>query len=220
MKNVQSAIVLGIMCFMLSFGIAVQISSIKNDSTVVAKENTENHLRDEVLQLNEEYKKAYSKLEKRQKVLESLRQEASNSNDISANWSEDLGKINNFLGLTNVKGSGIIIKLDNGDLLQIINALNNAGAEAIAINEIRLAFNSEIVMDGDICSLDGNTLETPYNIKAIGSKTLKGAVSMPGSYIDILKRKGHDITITENDEIIIKKYDGIYNFNFAKNVEN
>ena len=209
---------------MLSFGIAVQISSIEKESTVVAKENTENHLRDEVLQLSEDYKKIYIKLEKRQKVLESLREEASDSNDFSKQWSEELVKINNSLGLTDVKGSGITIKLDNGldsgDLLLIINALNNAGAEAIAINDFRLSGYSELVMDGDVCSLDGNVLETPYTVKAIGSQILKGAVFMPGSYIDKLQKDGHDITITESDEIFINKFGGIYKFNFAKNVEN
>lgn len=220
MKNFRSAIVIGIMCFVLSFGCAVQISSIKNESTVIAKENTENELREQVIELKEEYNKAYKKLEKKQKELEKLRNDASKSNEISKVWSKELVKINNFLGLTSLKGKGIIIEIETGDLLLVINALNNAGAEAISVNENRIIFNSEILNDGDVVSLDGMVLEKPYTIKAIGSKTLYGAITMPESYIDKLKKDHYKVNIQESESITIKKYEGIYNFNFAKNIEN
>jgi len=119
MKNLQSSIVIGIMCFLLSFGIAVQIASIEKESTVLAVENTENKLRDEVLQLTDEYNRAYSKLQKSEKKLEKLRNSVSENNELTKSWSEELEKINNYLGLTTVKGNGIRIEIENGDLVPV-----------------------------------------------------------------------------------------------------
>ena len=218
MKNFQSSVVIGIMCFFLSLGIAIQISSIKNESTVVAKEKTENQLRNQVIELNENYNKELKNLEKTQKDLESLRNSASKSNANAASWSDQLTKINNCLGYNDVKGKGVKIELESGNLLKILNALNNSGAEAISINGKRITLYSEIVNNGDICTLDGNELETPFIIEAIGSPAMYNAITMPDSYIDLLRKGGHSVKVESLDEITINKYDGIYNFNFAKNV--
>lgn len=219
MKNLQSTIVIGIMCFFLSCGIAIQISSIKNESTVLAKQNTENELRNQVISLKEEYNREYKKLEKTQKRLEQLRENVSSSNSETENWSKELTEIDKLLGLTAVKGNGLEIELETGDLLLILNALNNAGAEAISINDKRIVFSSEISNEGDIVTLDGVTLEAPYNIKVIGSKTIYGAITMPESYMDKLKKNGYKVSVTEQDNVTINKYEGVYNFNFAKNIE-
>ena len=219
MKNLQSSIVIGIMCFLLSFGIAVQIASIEKESTVLAVENTENKLRDEVLQLTDEYNRAYSKLQKNEKKLENLRNGVSENNELTKSWSEELEKINNYLGLTTVKGNGIRIEIENGDLLHIINALNNAGAEAISINDSRITFFSEIKNDGDIVTLDNNILEEPMEIKAIGADSLLAAITMPGSYIDKFKVDGNDVTVESVKDIVINKYNGIYNLNFVQNLK-
>lgn len=219
MKNLQSSIVIGIMCFLLSFGIAVQIASIEKESTVLAVENTENKLRDEVFQLTDEYNRAYSKLQKNEKKLEKLRNSVSENNELTKSWSEELEKINNYLGLTTVKGNGIRIEIENGDLLHIINALNNAGAEAISINDNRITFFSEIKNDGDIVTLDNNILEEPMEIKAIGADSLLAAITMPGSYIDKFKVDGNDVTVESAKDIVINKYNGIYNLNFVQNLK-
>ena len=219
MKNLQSSIVIGIMCFFLSCGIAIQVASIKNESTILAKQNTENKLRNEVISLKEEYNKEYKRLEQVQKTLESLRKNVSNSNVEAENLSKELVEINNFLGMSSVKGKGIVIQLEEGDLLLVLNALNNAGAEAISINDKRIVFSSEILNDGDIVSLDGITLEKPYTINVIGSDTIYGAITMPESYIDKLKQNGYKVSVEQQENIIINKYDGVYNFNFAKNIE-
>lgn len=222
MKNMQSAIVIGIMCFLLTFGIVIQITSIKNESTVIAQENTEKELRDEVLKLTDQYNKAYSKLKKNEKKLEELRDNVSNASEQSKNWSEELNYINNCLGLTDLSGKGvkIQIKSENIDLLLLLNALNNAGIDAIAINNNRITFNSEIKNDGDVISIDGNIINIPYEIKAIGGASLYKAITMPGSYIDNLKNATnikYEVNVTEEDDIFIEKYTGIYNFNYAKN---
>jgi len=177
MKNFQSSIVIGIMCFLLSFGIAIQISSINNENTVIAKRNEENELRNRVIDLNNDYKNKYKKLEKIQAKLDQLRNSASEKNERSKILSENLNKINISLGLNNVKGKGIIIKIKTGDLLLVLNALNNAGAEAISVNENRITYFSKIKNDGDIVYLNGKVLESPFEIKAIGSDTLYGAIT-------------------------------------------
>ena len=109
MKNFQSSIVIGIMCFLLTAGIVIQISSLNNESTVFAKANKENELRDMVIDITQDYNKQYEKLEKKRKELEKLREKESKSDDQTQDWSKQLERINNCLGLSKVHGSFVYI---------------------------------------------------------------------------------------------------------------
>lgn len=219
MKNKQSSIVIGVMCFLLTMGIVIQVTSIKNESTVIAQENTENELRDEVLKLTDDYNKLYSKLEKNEDKLEKIRESVEKDNKLAGSWSEELEKIECCLGLSKLSGSGVTIELPEGDLLLVINALNNAGAEAISINNNRIVFGTKIKIDGDIVLINDQELSAPYIINAIGSDTVYGAITMPGSHIDLLKSKGINVEVKKSSNIEIPKYNGVYSFEFAKNKE-
>ena len=56
-NNIKVSILLGVMCFLLTIGIYIQIKTVKNSGTEVAKTNTENELRDNVLLMKEKYEK-------------------------------------------------------------------------------------------------------------------------------------------------------------------
>ena len=62
MKKKQIAITLGIMCFILAIGIAVQIRTTGNNNSTVAQSLTDDSLRDEVLRWKERYDNAYAEL--------------------------------------------------------------------------------------------------------------------------------------------------------------
>lgn len=81
-----------------------------------------------------------------------------------------------------VQGPGVIITFsDNLAMIQItdlINALRNIGAEAIAINGKRITLNT---------GWDDNTYTAPLKIEAIGDKTvLKESLERPGGIIEII----------------------------------
>lgn len=80
MKKKQIAITLGVMCFILTLGIVLQLNTINDAVQTVGQGTKDNSLRDEVLKWKEKYDNTYEQLEKAEKELEKERQ-ASTSTD-------------------------------------------------------------------------------------------------------------------------------------------
>ena len=109
------AILIGIMCMFLTLGISVQIKTVKSNTTTVGKTQSENQLRDSVLRWKEKYDSTYSKLETEEAVLETLRNDAANSNGSASDMSTKLEKYNLLLGYSDLVGKGVIVTLKDGD---------------------------------------------------------------------------------------------------------
>ena len=66
------SLILGLMCVVLSYGIAVQIKTIKGTESTISTNAKENELRDAVLKAKEKYDNLYSELEEAENILETL----------------------------------------------------------------------------------------------------------------------------------------------------
>ena len=102
-------------------------------------------------------------------------------------------------------------KVTADDLLLIINALKQAGAEAISINDERIINMTDVVyIDGaDIIRVNGQRILAPYTIKAIGNQTyLESALLGNGGQVDTMNKVGQDVSIEKKDNIKITKYSG------------
>ena len=147
---------------------------------------------------------------------------------------KELNQAKTLLGLTDVKGSGVIVTLTDteealytytaDDLLQLINELKYAGAEAISINDNRIINLTDIAMISDnlIVMNGGNTrISSPYVVKAIGDqKYLTSTLSMKNSgYIDQMEANGMKIELEQKDNIEIKAYTGELDSKYMKEVE-
>ncbi len=238
-NRLKIAIMLGMMCMFLTCGIFAQIKTVNNSTTGVGKTQVENELRDSVLRWKEKYENLYEKSNKKEKELEELREKAANSGESSKGLSNELEKYNYLLGYTDLEGNGIIITLDDGDsatikgnasnyivhdgdLLEIVNELKNAGAEAISINDQRITSRTGIECVGNVITVNGEKVGAPFTIKAIGlTSKLYGALARPMGYAELLEGYGVKVKIeqVEKETIRIPKYEGVYRFKYAENVE-
>ena len=235
-KNLKISLILGIMCFFLTLGIVVQINTVSKSSTTVGKTLVENELRDSVLRWKQKYENAYEKLEEKEETLNSLREQVSNSDETHSGMSSKLARYNSLLGNTEVIGKGIVITVTDGDgsslngnfasdyivhdgdLYELVNALKNAGAEAISINNQRIISTSSISCAGNVVLINGEKVGVPFVIQAIGAPVkLYGAVTIDNGYMDWMIRDGVDVQIEQIDKesIVIPKYDGVYKFEHA-----
>jgi len=235
MKKTHIAIILGVMCFLLTIGICVQLKTIKNTTSAFGRTQTENELRDSVSRYQQRYKSTYENLEKAEKRLDELREQAAKDDNASQDRAKELTNYENFLGRSELIGPGVTITLKDGevsnnnpfftdvivhdgDILQIINALRNAGAEAISVNGQRIVNNSSVTCIGNVIKINGEKVGTPFVINAIGSPSLLyGSITIKGGYLDILKSAGVQVKATqvEKDSIVIPKYEGVYKFEYA-----
>jgi uncharacterized protein YlxW (UPF0749 family) len=105
---------------------------------------------------------------------------------------EDLRRITAFGGLAAVDGQGIVMEVD-GDLDAIalndlINELRNAGAEAIAVDDVRITARSVATQGPRSLQIDGVDVGRDFTLRAIGSPDgLLGAMERPGGIISQLK---------------------------------
>lgn len=94
MRERNIAIILGILCFLLTVGICVQVKTVTNSSTSVGKTYTENELRDSVLKWQEKYEEALATLETKEAKLDKLRENAAESDESSTTITEELSQNN------------------------------------------------------------------------------------------------------------------------------
>lgn len=234
------AIVLGIMCFFLTMAIFVQINTVNKSVTRVGRTQMENELRDSVLRWKEKYENACEKFDKKEDELSNYREMIANSDGASSELNDKLEKYNMLLGYEDVKGTGIVITLDDGDgiglkglppsnyivhdgdILEIINELKNAGAEAISVNGQRITSITSVNCIGNVVKVNDQKLGVPFVIKAIGpTSMLYGAISRAGGYAEFLKEYGVKVKIESYDKEVIEipKFEGIYEQKYARNVE-
>lgn len=239
MNKKQIAKTLGIMCFILTFAISVQIRTMNNANSTASQTLSDNELRDNVLRWKERYDNLSEDLEKAEKKLEQVRQLATQDDTVASAKEEQLKINNTLLGLTNVKGSGIVIEMEDGriensileiesssdllihddDLLSLVNELRNAGAEAIEINGQRIINTSSITCEGNIIKINGERIGSPFTIKAIGSSQglLYGQITRPGSYLEYMANRQVNVKRVEQlDDILISRYSGTLSFKYIK----
>ena len=235
----QIAITFGFVCLLLTIGIFVQIKTVNNANQVASLSLTNNDLRDQVLKWKEKYDTSYASLQEAEKTLENVRQQATQNTEGSTEKEEQLKKNNMLIGLTDVKGEGVTVTMkDNNsvtaetisasddislylvhdlDIRTIVNELENAGAEAISINDQRVVPTTSITCEGNVISVNEEKVSSPFTIKAIGnSLKLYSALTRPGGYVEKLNSTGINTTVKQLDTINILKYNGIISQKYIK----
>ena len=233
MNKKQIAITLGVMCFLLTMAICVQLKTMSSASSTVSQSLADNGLRDEVLKMKEKYDNTYNELQNAQKELEKIRQAATQNDSTAEAKEQELKENNMLLGNTDVVGDGVEVILADatvtnsinpsaqiihyGDIQDVVNELKNAGAEAIEINGQRLINTSAITCEGNIIKINGERVGSPFYIRAIGSQSLLyGALTRAGSYLDIIRDYGNTAEVTKIDNITISKYSGSITYKYMK----
>jgi uncharacterized protein YlxW (UPF0749 family) len=106
---------------------------------------------------------------------------------------EDLRRITAFGGLAAVEGQGIVLDvvgdLDAIALNDLMNELRNAGAEALAVDDIRITHRSVAVQGPNALLIDGREVAHSFRLLAIGSpEGLLATIERPGGIIAQLQQ--------------------------------
>ena len=88
------SLLLGVMCFLLTVGLYIQIKTVNNSGTAVAKTNAENELRNKVLEMKEKYDNGYRQLEKKEQELTKLIEDATGDDENANQISKELNTLN------------------------------------------------------------------------------------------------------------------------------
>lgn len=114
-------------------------------------------------------------------------------------------------GTVAVEGSGITMTVDAPGggftptmMVDLMQELRNAGAEAIQIGPVRVVADTWIGIEDGTLVVGGEDVNVPFRIIAIGDPhTLSGAMAIPGGFTDSVRGIGGNVQVVEGDLLVI-----------------
>lgn len=229
-EKIVMSITIGISCFALMLVMFMQFKVVRETDITSIEKMRESELRLELSSWKEKYQELNERYQEVVAKITEYKTERASDQKTALLLENELSQLNEALGKTNIEGQGVIItlvdkvgtqladeltvqRIDEEDLLRIINGLFSAGAEAVSINDKRIVAMSDIASIGDsILKVNSERIMSPYIIKAIGNQTyLESALFGKGGYIDELKGAGHEAEIEKSKRVKINKYEGTIN---------
>ena len=198
LRSPSSQILVAAVAFLLGLLVVVQIRSqsggdrlatlsAQDLTLLVGNLNTDNdRLRGEIAGL--------------QRQLDSLELGGTRGATSVADIRSDLDRIRAWSGLDPVAGDGVTITIRGPigapDVEDMVNELHNAGAEAIAIDDVRVVTGTVIGGVPASISVDDTQLGDPFTIRAIGAKeSLTGSLTRAGGIVAQLAATNPDAAL-------------------------
>ncbi|MBW3601158.1 MAG: DUF881 domain-containing protein [Actinobacteria bacterium] len=125
---------------------------------------------------------------------------------------ERLATLQVLAGTVAVRGQGVRVtvrdpygRVTQDQLVDTVQELRDAGAEAIAVSGARLVASSAFTTRDGRLFVDGRALTTPYRIEAVGSAaTMADALAIPGGALDTLESRPRvDALVEQLAEVVI-----------------
>lgn len=132
-------------------------------------------------------------------------------------------------GLTTIIGPGVKVLMANpqgqsasaffihsNDVLEVLNELKAAGAEAISINGQRVVSTTEVREAGSGFSINNYPTAPPFIIQAVGNpQTMQAALMLRGGIVDTLRLIGIKVQVSLQKNLKIPVFSGAYRFKWA-----
>ncbi len=195
--NDRSRLALTVLCFLLGVGLVAQLRARRDQvslASVPSKDQSE--ILGGLVVANGELRNEVQKLEGEIQAYQKAAERA-----VLPQMGEELGYMRIVNGAVAVTGGGVEMRVGAGvtyvDLQDVLNEIRNVGAEAIALNGLRLTATSAIVATEQGISVDGNSISPPYVFQAIGDPTtMTTALNRRGGVLDLLRGAYPDLEVT------------------------
>lgn len=231
MKNIKVQVSIAIVCVVLGLMVSIQFRTIKQGVGQVS-EYRARELAAQLKKVREENAKLLNVKNEYEARIKEFENTASQGSVSAKMLKADLDRARILAGIEDVEGQGITVNVDDlkfGEktnyplisysmLLELLNELNAAGAEAVSINEQRIISTTEIRQVGGI-HININTIPyaPPFTFKAIGDpKTLEAALRLREGIVERFEASGIAVTITQEQLVKIPKYNGVIERKYTK----
>lgn len=206
----RAQLIVAVLLFGLGFGLAVQVASNSDSDSALRGARQE-----DLVRILDELDDRTQRLEDEKQGLDKQRQELENS----SNQAEEARKqtvekerqLGILAGTVAAQGPGITMTIEDTKgtvqadmLLDAIQELRAAGAEAIQVNDVRVVAGTYLTDSGKSVSVDGNQITAPYRFKVIGKpQDLEPALNIPGGVVQTLEKEQATVTVERSSKIVV-----------------
>ncbi|WP_055569669.1 DUF881 domain-containing protein [Streptomyces atriruber] len=203
-------LIVALLLFVLGLGLAIQVRS-NSDSSALRGARQEDLVRilDELDDRTERLEQEKRRLEEQRTGLENSSDQAEEARKQTVERERQLGIL---AGTVAAQGPGITLTIEDRKgaieadmLLDAIQELRAAGAEAIQINDVRVVADTYLSdAEGGGVRVDGRKVGEPYLFKVIGKpQDLEPALNIPGGVVQTLEKEQATVTVERSEKIVV-----------------
>jgi len=191
----RGQVLVAVLLAVLGFAVVVQTRQTREDGLQSLRQSDLVRIFDNLQQQSTRLDEEAQRLEREQLELRSGTDRTAAAEAAARRRLEVLGILAGTLPAT---GPGIRLRITDPDnrvtaamLIDTVQELRDAGAEAIQVGPVRVVANTSFVDGPDGVVADGTELRPPYEFVAIGDPaTMKSALDIPGGVLETLRSGG------------------------------
>ena len=219
-------VVVFIVCIVLVSVMLMQFRTVEQTDITEIETMRESELRALLSDWKTRYEDVAKQLEDTNKRIEEYNKTIEDNEAAADLIDDELTESNILVGKTDVYGEGVEVTLSDGDysdvnashLIDLVNELRYAGAEAISINGIRILAMTDIVEMDSYILISLQRVQRPYVVKAIGDKDYMSTIlQLKGSgFVDITT--DINVSLAIKNRVEIPKYNGELEIEYMQEV--
>jgi uncharacterized protein YlxW (UPF0749 family) len=183
------------LCALLGFALVVQVRQTQEQGLESLRQTDLVNVLDNVTQEAQRLEDDSAAL---QSTLDRLSSGSGNSQAAQEAARQRLEVLGILVGTLPAVGKGIELTIEDprGEvnasvLLDTLQELRDAGAEAVQIGDVRVVASTSFVDVAEGVKVDDTVLQRPFRLKVIGDPaTLSSALDIPGGVLEVLRGKG------------------------------
>ncbi|MEW1640044.1 DUF881 domain-containing protein [Streptomyces sp. NPDC093801] len=206
----RAQLIVALLLFVLGLGLAIQVRSNSDSSAPLRGARQEDLVRilDELDGRTKRLEDEKQKLDDQRRELQSSSNQAEEARRQTLERERQLGIL---AGTVAAQGPGITLKITDAkgqvrsdQLLDTLQELRAAGAEAIQINGVRVVAGSYFSDEGGGIAIDGKKITQPYEFRVIGKpQDLEPALNIPGGVVQTMEKEQATVAVTRSAKIIV-----------------
>ncbi|MFH9266950.1 DUF881 domain-containing protein [Streptomyces sp. NPDC017546] len=205
----RAQLIVAVLLFGLGLGLAIQVRSTNDDSALRGARQ------EDLVRILDEVDDRTQRLEDEKQRLDDQRTELENSSDQAEEARKQTLEKERQLGIlagtVAAQGPGITLTITDPSgavapdmLLDAIQELRAAGAEAIQVNGVRVVAGTYFAGDAGNIRVDGKKIEAPYEFTVIGKpQDLEPALNIPGGVVQTLEKEQATVLVERSDDIVV-----------------
>ncbi|MGW0737537.1 DUF881 domain-containing protein [Streptomyces sp. NPDC002851] len=208
-KVSRAQLIVAVLLFVLGLGLAIQVRSNSESSALRGARQ------EDLVRILDELDDRTQRLEDERRRLDDQRTELENSSDQAEEARkqtlEKERQLGVLAGTVAARGPGISMTITDSKgtveadmLLDAVQELRAAGAEAIQINDARVVAESYFEDGAGGVRVDGRKLRSPYVFKIIGKpQDLEPALNIPGGVVQTLEKEQAMVAVVRGERIVV-----------------